>query len=93
MLSLLIALFVGFAHAEDAWTTRSVEMTRWPAAIKPNAVVRTLDASSQVEVVVRRDKQARVRVGGAFGWVDAAALTDEAPKEPPPADDAALPFD
>lgn len=93
MISLLIALFVGFAHAEDAWTTRSVEMSRWPAAIAPNVVVRTLDADTQVDVVVRRDKQARVRVGGAFGWVDAAALTTEAPKPAVPAETPALPFE
>lgn len=93
MLSLLVALFVGFAHAEDAWTTRSVEMTRWPVAIQPNAVVRTLDVDSQVSVVVRRDKQVRVRASGAFGWVDAAALTTVAPKPAVPAGDDALPFE
>ena len=81
----LLALFVPtVASAETVWTTRTVDVLRWPGAAY---ITFTLTSGQEVEVVVKSDNLVRIRVKDDYGWVpqDALSATEPGaePSEPP----------
>lgn len=76
---LLLLTLASAAFAEDAWLTEAADLSRWPAATAPNAVLAKVEAGTRLQVVFREGDEVRVRQGANFGWVPAALLSDTDP--------------
>ena len=81
MIATLLLALIHTAAAEDAWTTRAVELTRWPTEVGDAANPKVVDLIEgvKVEIVFRKPDQIRVRKGGDFGWLPPDAVTTESP--------------
>jgi len=77
---LLIAMLTA-VHAEDAWTTREVELLRWPESVlEAPPVTATAAEGDKLEIVLEDGAVVRVKKGTDFGWVPSDALTKDAPE-------------
>ncbi|MCP4807475.1 MAG: hypothetical protein GY913_17915 [Proteobacteria bacterium] len=70
------------ASADDNWTTEAAELLRWPGEVTDNPIVVSVEPGTQVEVLFVDGERVRVRLDSNLGWVDASALTAEAPDQP-----------
>lgn len=87
-----VVMVTGLAWADDAWTTREVELLRWPPAVMESAPkTATAAEGDKLTVVLEDGDMVRVLAGEHFGWVPADALSREAPAgaEDEAAEDAA----
>ncbi len=62
------------APAAHVWVREDVPLKRWPDA---DTTVATLEAGTEVEVVVDDGELLRVRRGTDFGWIPAAVASRE----------------
>lgn len=66
------------ALAEDLWATADITASRWPEATSMKSS--DVTTGTKLTVVFREGDRVRVRIGGTFGWIDAASTSTTAPE-------------